>query len=159
MPRAAAAKAIVERARAQVADLVGCGTADVVFTSGATEAASQVISALPEVSAPATEHDCVFLNPTVQADGLAGHWKVSANGVAMMDQRLDDCMLDVEMGVAVSAANSETGVLGAVPQEEGALGPCGVAWCVARGRGAGPGADPVRACDPPYPDRGDGLGP
>ena len=34
------AKAIVERARAQVAELVGCEPAEVVFTSGATEAAA-----------------------------------------------------------------------------------------------------------------------
>ena len=35
-----AARAIVERARAQVAVAVGCNAGEVVFTSGATEAAS-----------------------------------------------------------------------------------------------------------------------
>jgi cysteine desulfurase len=34
-----AAKALVERARAEVAEAVGCKPAEVVFTSGATEAA------------------------------------------------------------------------------------------------------------------------
>ena len=38
-----AAKAIVERARGQVADLIGCDRDEVAFTSGATEAASLVI--------------------------------------------------------------------------------------------------------------------
>jgi cysteine desulfurase len=35
-----AAKALVERARAEVAEAVGCKPAEVVFTSGATEAAA-----------------------------------------------------------------------------------------------------------------------
>ncbi|MCX8954560.1 aminotransferase class V-fold PLP-dependent enzyme, partial [Ruegeria sp. NA] len=34
-----AAKALVERARAQVAEAVGCRPQEVIFTSGATEAA------------------------------------------------------------------------------------------------------------------------
>ncbi len=51
-----AARAIVERARAQVARLVGCEPSEIVFTSGATEAASvisrlgpRVIPAIPEI--------------------------------------------------------------------------------------------------------------
>ena len=39
-----AAKAIVEKAREQVAALVGCEPDEVVFTSGATEAAEQALS-------------------------------------------------------------------------------------------------------------------
>ena len=57
-----AARGIVERARAQVAELVGCNTAEVVFTSGATEAAS-VLRHRPNGSAVCvqeTAHDCVW---------------------------------------------------------------------------------------------------
>jgi cysteine desulfurase len=39
-----AAKALVERARAQVAEAVGAQAADVVFTSGATEAAALALA-------------------------------------------------------------------------------------------------------------------
>jgi len=39
-----AAKMIVEKAREQVAALVGCDTEEVVFTSGATEAATLAVS-------------------------------------------------------------------------------------------------------------------
>ncbi len=53
-----AARAIVEKARGQVAALVGCDPAEVVFTSGATEAAAMVLSRGPVHCAP-VEHDCV----------------------------------------------------------------------------------------------------
>lgn len=54
-----AARAAVERARAQVASLVGVTPGEVVFTSGATEAAATALSQGP-VTALATEHDCVL---------------------------------------------------------------------------------------------------
>ena len=46
------AKAMVERARAQVAAAVGCKPDEVIFTSGATEAAS-VLSRVLQVAAEA----------------------------------------------------------------------------------------------------------
>ena len=42
-----AARAMLERARAQVAALVGCAAEEVVFASGATEAAG-ILAQLPE---------------------------------------------------------------------------------------------------------------
>ena len=57
-----AAKSIVERARGEVAELVGCKSGEVVFTSGATEAAS-VLSHLPAghaVCVADTSHDCLW---------------------------------------------------------------------------------------------------
>jgi len=53
-----AAKMLVERARAQVADLVGCAARDVVFTSGATEGAATVLQG-QDVVCSGVEHDCV----------------------------------------------------------------------------------------------------
>ena len=56
-----AARALVERARAQVAAAVGCKPAEVVFTSGATEAAA-VLARLPvsAVEVDPTAHDCLW---------------------------------------------------------------------------------------------------
>ena len=56
------ARGLVEKARAQVAAAVGCNPAEVIFTSGATEAAS-VLSRLPdghEVWVDPTAHDCLW---------------------------------------------------------------------------------------------------
>jgi cysteine desulfurase len=96
-----AAKAVVERARAQVAALVGCDPVDVVFTSGATEAAALAASLGARVVTSAVEHDAVL--SWGQADRLG----VDAQGIW-------DGNLSAAEGadlVALQAANSETGVL------------------------------------------------
>ncbi|SPH21187.1 Cysteine desulfurase NifS [Ascidiaceihabitans donghaensis] len=82
-----AAKLLVERARVEVADLVGCKPNQVIFTGSATEAAALAAAQANQhgggFSSAQTEHDCV----------LAWH--------------------DTDAGClrAVSAANSETGVM------------------------------------------------
>lgn len=55
------AKAIVERARAQVATLVDCDTSEVIFTSGATESAAMAIACKPwrRILTSQVEHDAV----------------------------------------------------------------------------------------------------
>lgn len=75
-----AARALVERARAQVAAAVGCAPAEVVFTSGATEAAA-VLAGFGRVAVQPTAHDALFAHardggrdgdgPSVLAMGLA----------------------------------------------------------------------------------------
>ncbi len=72
-----AARALVERARAQVAEAVGCAPAEVIFTSGATEAAS-VLAHLGPVAVEATAHDALWAHrdtrgkpPATLAQGLA----------------------------------------------------------------------------------------
>jgi cysteine desulfurase len=72
-----AAKALVERAREQVAQAVGCQVAEVVFTSGATEAA-RVLEGFSDVRVPPTAHDALWAHhqpgsgtDTVLAMGLA----------------------------------------------------------------------------------------
>jgi cysteine desulfurase len=84
-----AAKMLVERARVQVAELVGCLPTQVVFTGSATEAAALAVAQKDRhggrfVSLP-TEHDCFLAWDEGGDDGSALH--------------------------AISAANSETGVL------------------------------------------------
>lgn len=70
-------KALIEQARAQVAEGVGCKPAEVVFTSGATEAAS-VLGRFPGgVDVEPTAHDALWshhrpqLPLYVRAEGLA----------------------------------------------------------------------------------------
>lgn len=94
-----AAKMLVERAREDVAALVGCRPGEVVFTSGATEAA-RVLAGLPEghdVHVQDTAHDC-----------LMAHWRM--DGAAASGHTL-----------AMGLANSETGVI-TEPPAKGADG-------------------------------------
>ncbi|MFK7745321.1 MAG: cysteine desulfurase family protein [Roseobacter sp.] len=88
------AKGVLEAARVQVADLVGCAPAEVVFTSGATEAA-RVLSALP------VGHS-VFVDPTAH-DALLVHAKQS------------DAAGPVGATLAMGVANSETGLISPLP--------------------------------------------
>ncbi len=85
-----AAKAIVERARAQVAEAVGCAPGEVVFTSGATEAASVLAMAEHDVTVEATAHDALWAHR--RETGAAR--RILATGIA----------------------NGETGVVAPVPQ-------------------------------------------
>ena len=78
-----AAKAIVEKARAQVSNALGASEADIVFTSGATEAAALAFwkwrDVLGVLSAAKVEHDAV--NAWVSS-GL----KVDGNGIAQIPE-------------------------------------------------------------------------
>ncbi len=107
-----AAKMLLERARAQVAALVGCDVSEVIFTSGATEAASAALSA-GSVGSGANgyvcagiEHDCVrsWCRETLAVDNSG---RVAVTGQADT--------------VALQAANSETGVMQVLPE--------GLAFC------------------------------
>lgn len=87
-----AARALVERARAQVAAAVGCQPGEVVFTSGATEAAS-VLARLPgPVAVDPTAHDCLWAH---RREG-------EGRGV-----------------LAWGLANNETGVVAELPEHPG----------------------------------------
>lgn len=86
-----AAKGMIERARAQVAAAVGCNPAEVVFTSGATEAA-RVLSARKtgiDVLVDETSHDALW------AHDRGEYWTTQRNGHVL----------------AMGLANSETGVI------------------------------------------------
>ncbi|XDA96647.1 cysteine desulfurase family protein [Sulfitobacter sp. LCG007] len=94
-----AAKALLERARAQIAAAMGAEGADVVFTSGATEAAA-LACAGRDLRGSAVEHDAV------------GAWVD-----AMLDVDADGGVDVDEPGRSVlQLANSETGVLQDLPQ-------------------------------------------
>ena len=92
-----AAKALMEAARADVAALIGAAPSEVVFTSGATEAARVL-------EAAAVPHH-VFVEPTSH-DAVLAH----AGGPA-----IDSA---VPSTLAMGLANSETGIISALPARE-----------------------------------------
>ncbi|MEQ6248027.1 aminotransferase class V-fold PLP-dependent enzyme [Sulfitobacter sp. HNIBRBA3233] len=116
-----AAKMLVEAARAQVSELVGCRPQQVIFTSSATEAAALaaaqrarhggVFAALP------TEHDCLSVWSDRPLEALHDRdGQPSAQG----EERLREALVALAAGsaeqgpvalVAISAANSETGIM------------------------------------------------
>lgn len=68
-----AARGLIEKARAKVAAAVGCKPAEVVFTSGATEAAAVLGRlAVASVRVDATAHDCLWAQRRGEAEAGAG---------------------------------------------------------------------------------------
>lgn len=94
-----AAKALMERARAQVAEALGALAADVIFVSGATEAAALAMSGR-DLSVAGVEHDAV------RAWGVED-LRVSPEG------RVD---VPDPAHASVQVANSETGILQDLPE-------------------------------------------
>ena len=94
-----AAKALVERARAQVADAIGASGADVVFVSGSTEAAALACKGRGLLGAQ-IEHDAVkgWIDARLPVDGQG---RVTVDDPARS---------------AVQWANSETGVVQDLPK-------------------------------------------
>ncbi|WP_428516371.1 cysteine desulfurase family protein [Roseovarius sp.] len=89
------AKALVERARGQVAAAVGCKPQEVVFTSGATEAA-RVLAGFDGVEVQPTAHDALWAHhapsggaPMVRAMGLAN----SETGVVTQPETGENLLL------------------------------------------------------------------
>ncbi|SFG06256.1 cysteine desulfurase [Palleronia marisminoris] len=93
-----AARAAVERARTQIAEALGAQNADIVFVSGATEAAAMACADRGLLCAP-VEHEAVlaWCDPSLPVDAQ-GRVTVAEPGRA-----------------AVQAANSETGVVQDLP--------------------------------------------
>ena len=93
-----AAKMLLERCREQIAEALGAAQADIVFTSGATEAAALALEG-QGLACAGVEHDCVraWCDESLAADG--------AGQVAVPDPA----------GSALQLANSETGVIQALP--------------------------------------------
>ncbi|MBT9383292.1 aminotransferase class V-fold PLP-dependent enzyme [Pseudooceanicola sp. CBS1P-1] len=94
-----AAKALIERARAQVASALGADGADVVFVSGATEAAALAMAGR-DLAVADVEHDAVrsWGRAVLAVDG--------AGIVSVSDPA----------GSALQLANSETGVVQKLPE-------------------------------------------
>ncbi|CAM2855892.1 Cysteine desulfurase IscS [Methylobacterium mesophilicum] len=116
-----AARAALEAARGQVAALVGARPAQVVFTSGGTEAANAVLSgALGRRGQPkptrllhsATEHPCVAAGHRFPADAVE-ELPVTPDGVIdirALERRLG-ALADESVLISIHAANNETGAI------------------------------------------------
>jgi cysteine desulfurase len=107
-----AAKAIIEKARGQVAALVGCEPGEVVFTSGATEAATTAITGHNgPVLISAASHDCLAIHANTPGHELLevdrnGQLRQGPTHSAIEARRAEGrCLL------AFSLANGETGVI------------------------------------------------
>jgi cysteine desulfurase len=129
----------VERAREQIARLIGARHRDIVFTSGATEsinlalkgAAAKAPAGRRHVVTIATEHRAVL--DSCSALERAG-WQVTrlaVNGDGAVDlQRLRDAVTDQTWLVSAMSANNEIGLLhpvaeiAALAHERGALFHC-----------------------------------
>ena len=85
---------IIETARGQVMDAFGVGDGDIIFTSGATEAAALALAGR-DVVCTAIEHPCVLA-------------QCSAEGEVGLDGQ---ALLEGFASRAVQTANSETGIL------------------------------------------------
>lgn len=121
------ARAAVERARAQVADLAGARLNEVVFTSGGTEANTLALSGVDrDVYVSAIEHDSVL-------DAAPGATRLAVMRDGVLDLgALDKVLETVSQPIIVSVmfANNETGVVQPVAEivrrahEAGALVHC-----------------------------------
>ena len=116
-----AARAALEAARGQVAALVNARPAQVVFTSGGTEAANAVLSgALGRRGQPkptrllhsATEHPCVAAGHRFSRDAVE-EIPVTPEGVIdlLVLQRRLGALADESVLISVHAANNETGAI------------------------------------------------
>ncbi|MGE0041297.1 MAG: cysteine desulfurase family protein [Vicinamibacterales bacterium] len=137
----------VDRARAQVADLIGASPREIIFTSGATEAVNLAIKGAAEahradggsrdhIVTVATEHKAVLDScRRLETRG----WRVTVLGVdaeGMLDlDALADAVTDRTLLVSVMAANNEIGV----------LQPLADVAAIARARGALLHTDAVQA--------------
>ena len=114
-----AARARIEHARAQVAELVDARTSDVVFTSGATEANNLLFRGLVRrirgrrVLISATEHASISrLAEELAAQGEIALDVIPVTRTGEIDLDALDHMLHDDVAlVSTCAANSETGVL------------------------------------------------
>ncbi len=122
------ARLIVENARESVAALAGCQPADVVFTSGGTEANNLVLSQYDYIITSNIEHDSIRqvngVQPriTVDSSGVIELASVSA-AVNLVDESQKSQTL-----ISVMAANNETGVVQPIAEIAAIVKAAGIAF-------------------------------
>jgi len=130
------AEAAVERARGQIAELIGAEAREIVFTSGATEANNLAVkgaarflkSRRPHVISCVTEHKCVLESGRrLEREGVRVTWlPVGSDGLVDLD-RLAAAMDGETALVSIMAVNNEIGVIqpiaeiGALCRDRGVL--------------------------------------
>jgi cysteine desulfurase len=130
------AEEAVEKARKQIADLVGATSKEIVFTSGATESNNLAIKGVAEMYAEkgnhiitaATEHKAVLDTcKRLEKEGYrVTYLPVQSNGLVNLDM-LREAITDKTILVTIMFANNEIGVLqpiaeiGKICKEKGVL--------------------------------------
>ncbi len=130
------AEEAVEKARQQIADLVGANAKEIIFTSGATESDNLAIKGVAQMYrekgdhliTAVTEHKAVIDTcKRLEKDGYrVTYLPVGKDGLIDLD-RLRDEMTDKTILVSIMAANNEIGVvqpiadIGALTRERGIL--------------------------------------
>ena len=130
------AEEAVEKARKQIASLIGATNKEIVFTSGATESNNLAIKGVAEMYAEkgnhiitaATEHKAVLDTcKRLEKDGLrVTYLPVQQNGLVDLDQ-LREAITDKTILITIMYANNEIGVLqpiaeiGKLAKERGVL--------------------------------------
>lgn len=115
-----AARALVEAARADVAEFVAVKPASITFTSGGTESnalaiESGVLAGFERIILGATEHSAVAENARAKS-ATVEVWPVDANGVADLDWLAAALARPGKALVCLMLANNETGVIQPVAQ-------------------------------------------
>jgi len=106
-----AARMIVEEARAEIAMLAGSRPADLVFTSGGTEANNLALSAFDTVITSAVEHDSVMqAAPDARRIPVDHQGCVDPDALRRMLTEIDEASRPRTL-VSVMMANNETGVI------------------------------------------------
>jgi cysteine desulfurase len=110
-----AARAVVEKARGEVADLVSVKPASITFTSGGTESnalalQSAVMAGVDRIIIGATEHAAVAENARAGGPPVEV-WPVDRRGVADLDWLADALKRPGRALVCLMVANNETGVI------------------------------------------------
>jgi len=103
------ARMIVETARTNVAALAGCRAADVVFTSGGTEANNLALRQFSQVISSAVEHDSVR-SVGGQQIGVDANGIIDLDALALVIAAVDEAD-KARTIISVMAANNETGVI------------------------------------------------
>lgn len=114
------AEEAVERARKQVADLIGATAKEIVFTSGATESDNLALKGVAEMYAEkgnhiitaATEHKAILDTcKRLEKEGLrVTYLPVKADGLVDLDM-LREAITDKTILISIMYANNEIGVL------------------------------------------------
>jgi cysteine desulfurase len=114
------AEEATEKARAQVADLIGAEPKDVIFTSGATESNNLALKGVMQFARESrnhlvtcvTEHKCVLDTARhLEQEGFQVTWlPVEPSGLLDLD-KLASALHDRTALVSVMAVNNETGVI------------------------------------------------
>ena len=126
----------VEKARAQIAKLIGADEKEVIYTSGATESNNLAIKGVAEfykdrrnhIVTTVTEHKCVLdtCRHLEQEGFTVTYLPVQQNGLVDLD-RLREAVTDKTVVVSIMAVNNEIGVIqplaeiGKICREKGAF--------------------------------------